>query len=98
MGGLAQILSKYEGGLKGIVAAERRAKKVAAGQHVAATPVDPRPRLRNARARDLSEFAGAGEEFVLLVARRDADGSVAIVGAVETDAALTDKALRKTAV
>lgn len=98
MGGLSEILAKYDGGLKGIVAAERRARKVASGQHVAATPADPRPRLRSARARDLSEFAGAGEEFVLLVARRDADGNVAIVGAVEGDAALTEKALRKTAV
>lgn len=98
MGGLADILGKYDGGLKGILAAERRAKKVAAGQHVAATPVDPRLRLRNARARELSEFAGSGDEFVLLVARRDADGNVAIVGAVEGDAALTEKALRKTAV
>ena len=98
MGGLAQILGQYDGGLKGIIAAERRAKKVAAGQHVAATPADPRPRLRSARKRDLSEFAGIGDEFVLLVARRDADGSVAIVGAVEGDAALTEKALRKTAV
>lgn len=98
MGGLADILANYDGGLKGIVAAERRARKVAAGQHVAATPDDPRPRLRSARKRDLSEFAGAGDEFVLLVARRDADGSVAIVGAVESDAALTEKALRKTAV
>lgn len=98
MGGLATILANYDGGIKGIVAAERRARKVASGQHVAATPVDPRPRLRSARKRDLSEFAGAGDEFVLLVARRDADGSVAIVGAVEGDAALTEKALRKTAV
>jgi hypothetical protein len=98
MGGLADILGNYDGGLKGIIAAERRAKKVAAGQHVAATPADPRPRLRSARARDLSEFAGAGDEFVLLVARRDADGNVAIVGAVEGDAALTEKALRKTTV
>jgi hypothetical protein len=98
MGGLAEMLSNYEGGLKGIVAAERRAKKVAAGQHVASTVADPRPRLRAARKRDLSEFAGAGDEFVLLVARRDADGSVAIVGAVEGDVALTEKALRKTAV
>jgi hypothetical protein len=98
MGGLADILGKYDGGLKGIVAAERRAKKVAAGQHVAAAPVDPRPRLRNARARDLREFAGAGEEFVLLVARRDPQGNVAIVGAVDADAAMTEKALRKTAV
>jgi hypothetical protein len=98
MGGFAEILSKYDGGLKGIVAAERRARKVAAGQHVAAVPVDPRPRLRVARARDLSEFAGSGEEFVLLVARRDANGNVAIVGAVDADAAMTEKALRKTAV
>jgi hypothetical protein len=98
MGALAAILSGYDGGLKAIVAAERRAKKVAAGQHVAATPTDPRPRLRSARARDLSEFAGQGEEFVLLVARREADGSVTIVGSVEGDAALTDKALRKTVV
>ena len=71
---------------------------MASGQHVAATPADPRPRLRSARARDLSEFAGTGEEFVLLVARRDADGNVAIVGAVDADAAMTEKALRKTAV
>ena len=98
MGGLAAILSSYDGGLKGIVAAERRARKVASGQHVATTPADPRPRLRNARVRDLSEFAGPGEEFVLLVARRGADGSIAIVGSVEGDAALTDKALRKTVV
>lgn len=98
MGGLGDILAKYDGGLKGVVAAERRARKVASGQHVVATPADPRPRLRSARARDLSEFAGVGEEFVLLVARRDADGNVAIVGAVEGDAALTEKALRKTAV
>jgi hypothetical protein len=98
MGGLAEILSRHEGGLKGIIAAERRAKKVAAGQHVDVPAADPRPRLRTARARDLSEFAGSGEEFVLLVARRDADGNVAIVGAVDADAALTEKALRKTAV
>jgi hypothetical protein len=97
MGGLAEILGNYDGGLKGIVAAERRARKVASGQHVASVTVDPRPRLRSARVRDLSEFAGSGEEFVLLVARREADGSVAIVGSVEGDAALTDKALRKAA-
>ena len=96
MGGLSSILAGYDGGLKGIVAAERRARKVASGQHVAATPSDPRSRLRAAKARDLSEFAGTGEEFVLLVARREADGSMSIVGSVEFDAAMTDKALRKT--
>jgi hypothetical protein len=95
MGELADILAKHSGGLKGIITAERRARKVAAGTHVAEPKTDPRGRLRSARVRDLSEFAGSGEEFVLLIARREADGSVAIVGAVEGDAALTDKALRK---
>lgn len=95
MGGLADLLGQSEGGLKGLVQAERRARKVASGQHVAPIDNDPRPRLRSARPRDLSEFAGVGEEFVVLVARREADGSVAIVGSVN-DAAITDKALRKT--
>ena len=97
MGGLSKFLGSYDGGLKAIVAAERRARKMASGQNVAAV-ADPRPRLRNARIRDLTEFAGGGEEFVLLVARREADGSVAIVGSVEGDAALTDRALRKTVI
>ncbi len=96
MGTFATILADFDGGLKAIVAAERRAKKIAAGvDPTTAATDDPRARLRSARKRDLSEFAGAGDEFVLLVARRDADGSVAIVGSVQGAAALTEKALRK---
>ena len=96
MGTFATILAGFDGGLKAIVAAERRAKKIAAGVEPATTATDdPRARLRSARKRDLSEFAGAGDEFVLLVARRDADGSVAIVGSVQGDATFTEKALRK---
>ena len=95
MGGLANLLAKHDGGLKAIVSAERRAKKLAAGIALSSASVDPRPRLRSARKRDLREFSGAGDEFVLLVGRREADGSVAIVGAVHGDAALTEKALRK---
>jgi hypothetical protein len=96
IGTFATILAGFDGGLKAIVAAERRAKKIAAGVEPAtAATDDPRARLRSARKRDLREFAGAGDEFVLLVGRRDADGSVAIVGSVQGDAALTEKALRK---
>jgi hypothetical protein len=97
LGGLAELLAKHDGGLKGIVQAERRARKLAKGEVVAPTLADPRPRLRAARARDLSEFAQGAEEFVVLVARRDADGNVVIVGSVE-DAGLTDKVLTKTVV
>ena len=96
-GGLADLLAKHDGGLKGIVQAERRARKLAKGETVTPTLVDPRPRLRAARARDLSEFAQGSEEFVVLVARRGADGNVAIVGSV-VDAGLTDKVLIKTVV
>lgn len=96
MGMFANILAGFEGGLKALVAAQRRAKKIAAdvGPATASTD-DPRARLRSARKRDLSEFAGAGDEFVLLVARRDADGSVGIIGSVQGDAIFTEKALRK---
>ena len=96
MGTFATVLAGFDGGLKAIVAAERRAKKIAAGiEPATAATDDPRARLRSARTRDLSEFAGAGDEFVLLVARRDADGSVAIVGSVQGDAMFTEKALRQ---
>ncbi|CAN1543885.1 hypothetical protein MCEREM21A_01887 [Sphingomonadaceae bacterium] len=96
-GGLADLLTLHDGGLKGIVQAERRARKVARGEHVAPATLDPRPRLRAARARSLSEFANGNDEFVVLVARRDGDGEVVIVGAVE-DSGLTDKVLAKTVV
>ena len=97
LGGLADLLSKHSGGLKGVVQAERRARKVEKGEHVQPVVLDPRPRLRSARARDLAEFAHGSEEFVVLVASRDADGQVAIVGSVD-DAGLTDKVLAKTVI
>ncbi|MEE9432827.1 MAG: hypothetical protein V3V15_01135 [Sphingorhabdus sp.] len=96
VGALADLVSRHDGGLKGIVKAERRARKVARGEHVATTPADPRPRLRNAKLKDLSDFAGPGEEFVILVARRGTDGSLALVGSVGGDAAFTEEALSRT--
>lgn len=93
-GCFADLLASHAGGLKAVVQAERRARKVEKGEHVKPLALDPRPRLRGARARDLSEFAGGGEEFVVLVARRDADGTVAIVGSLD-DAGLTGKVLGK---
>ena len=94
MGQLSEVISKHDGGLKGIVKAERQARKVAKGEHVKPS-FDPRERLRAAPARDLSEFAQGKDEFVVLVARREADGSVVIVGSVEGDKGLTERALNK---
>jgi hypothetical protein len=98
LGGLSDVISGYDGGLKGIVKAERQARKVAKGGHVAAIAIDPRDRLRTAPARDLSEFAGSGDEFVMLIARREADGSISLIGQVAADKAMTEKALHKTVV
>jgi hypothetical protein len=96
MGMLGDLISKHEGGLKGIITAERQARKVASGQHVQVNS-DPRDKLRFAPARDLSEFAGEGDEFLVLVARREADGRLVIVAAVEDDKGLTNKVLSKAA-
>lgn len=97
-GTFGDYISNYAGGLKAIVQAERRARKVARGDHVAPLAVDPRERLRGAATRDLSEFAGPGEEFVVLVARRNDDGSLSLVGAVDGDEAFTEKALNHTVI
>ncbi|APG63543.1 hypothetical protein LPB140_03730 [Sphingorhabdus lutea] len=96
MGAMGGFISGYEGGLKGILKAERMARKVARGGHIAPQKTDPRAKLRTARARNLSEFAGSGDEFILLVARRDDLGELSLVGAVEADQNLTEKALENT--
>ncbi len=97
VGGLADVILGYDGGLKGIVKAERHARKKAKAGNVDAPVADPRVRLRNARARDLQEFAKGSDEFVVLIARRDADGSIVLVGSAEGDKGLTEKALNKAA-
>jgi hypothetical protein len=95
IGELPQLIARFNGGLKGIVKAERLEAKVRRGGHVADKAVDPRNRLRNAQARTLEHFANGSEEFVVLVARREADGSVSVIAAVEADNAFTEKALRQ---
>jgi hypothetical protein len=97
VGDLGDMLARQAGGLKAIVQSERRARKVQKGEHVAPVVSDPRPRLRAARARSLEEFAHGQNEFVVLVARREADGTVSIVGSVD-DGGLTDKVLAKAVV
>jgi len=96
IGTLSGMLESHEGGLKAIIAEERALRREAQAKPVAATRRDPRERLRRAPTRALEDLAPEGEEFVLLVARRDADGSVALIGAVDADAAFTEKALRNT--
>jgi hypothetical protein len=95
VGELPQLIARFNGGLKGIVKAERLEAKVRRGGHVTEQAVDPRNRLRSAQARTLEHFANGPEEFVVLVARREADGSVSVIASVEADQAFTEKALRQ---
>ena len=92
-GTLAALLEAHEGGLKGVVAAERAFRRPPARPDRWA---ELRAELHAAPplARVAIEVAGA-DEFVLLVARREAHG-FDIVAPV-ADQALVDKAIRKSA-
>ncbi len=93
-GALAATLEAYDGGLKGIVQAERRARRP---QPRPDRAEEIRNRLRTAPAFAHVEIEIDGdEEFVLLVARREQGGRLAVVAPV-TDRKLTDQAIRKSA-
>jgi hypothetical protein len=78
-GGLAAYLEGYEGGLKGLVRDERAARKPerpAAPDRFAKARV----KLKQAAAIDETEVATDSDGLAVLVARREADGSLSIVG------------------
>jgi hypothetical protein len=92
-GGFRDYLEGFEGGLKGLVQAERRARRP-----------EPKPEAGEAardllrRARPLGTVpieAPGDDEFVLILARRAPDG-LALLGTV-SDPALTDRAIRRAA-
>ncbi len=98
-GALAEYLEKYDGGLKAVVYAERDARNpqqkvveaVVQDEHVL-------DRLRSAPSRQLDDIDSGDAEFVVLVARRDDNGQLSIVGPVLGDQKLTNKALKQTSV
>jgi hypothetical protein len=92
-GTLAALIEAHEGGLKGVVAAERAHRRPAPK---ADRWAEVRAELHKARPLARVEMEVKGEdEFVLLVARRDA-GGFDIVGNV-SDQDLVDRAIRKSA-
>jgi hypothetical protein len=93
-GAMQPFLEAFEGGLKGVVRAERRERRPEAARD---TGEEARTALRQAPALATVEIDAKGDEFVLLIARREADGRLAIVAPVPEDAALLDRAIRKSA-
>lgn len=97
-GTLDRLLAAADGGLKGIVQAERQARKEAGGQSAAA----PRAlrtslakKLRKLEPVGLAGLAGEGTEFALVMVRRLASGELVVLGEVPDDVALVEKAARK---
>jgi hypothetical protein len=93
MGSFASYIEQADGGLKAIVHAERRARRPAAKPDSGEAA---REALRVARPLGHVDVAAGEDEFVLLVARRDEVGGLAVVAALR-DPALIDRAIRKTA-
>ena len=97
-GELAPFLGQAAGGLKGVVAEERRLKRVESGK---ADAVREAPRealavkLRQLAYAPLDSLSADGAEFALLVARRLPSGEVVLLGEVSDDIALIEKAARK---
>jgi hypothetical protein len=97
-GMLGEFLSEAEGGLKGVVKAERRLRKEEAGKAV--EPIDaPRQalakKLRALPAQDFAELPAEGSEFALVMIRRTDTGEIELIGEVPDDVALIERAARR---
>jgi hypothetical protein len=90
-GELGTFLERHSGGLKGVVQAERRERRPAAKSDPSEAA---RAVLQAAPAIAYVDIEADGEDFVLLVARRDPDGRLAIVAPVRPDASLVSRAIR----
>ncbi|MFC7536437.1 hypothetical protein ACFQPG_03545 [Sphingomonas sp. GCM10030256] len=92
--GFLPFVEQQPGGLKGLVAAEREARRPAAKPD---TRLERgRERLRSSAPRPLGALAGNGE-FALVLVRRSSDGTVEPVSAVE-DMTMLEKAIRRAGV
>ncbi len=97
-GALGEYLCQADGGLKGVVKAERRLRKLEAGKDI--EPLDaPRQalakKLRAMPAKGFEAIAPEGSEFALVMIRRTGDGEVAMIGEVPDDVALVERAARR---
>lgn len=98
IGTLGAFLGGHEGGLKGVVNAERRLRKEESGKLV--EPLDaPRQalarKLRALPAQDFAAIDAAGSEFALVMIRRTDAGDVVMLGEVPDDVALIERAARR---
>jgi hypothetical protein len=97
-GSLGDFLRTAEGGLKGVVKAERRLRRAETGQAV--EPLDaPRhalaKKLRALPGQSFDSLSSEGNEFALVMIRRDENGIIVVLGEVPDDVALVERAGRR---
>ena len=90
-GGFLDLIERQPGGLKGLVAAERLARRPVGAP--ARGDEEARETLRQRPAIALADLA-AGDEFALVLTRRTAAGTYEPIALVD-DAAMTDRAIRR---
>ena len=97
-GGLADLLMQQQGGLKAIVQIERKARRARdEGAEKLCRKHETRQRLRTAPALPVSAVDLGDSEFAVLVARRDADGGLGVIGLIGEDDPAAERILRKIA-
>jgi len=97
-GKLAGFLREAEGGLKGVVQAERRARKEEQGKPAEEKKVvraKLAEKLRAIEALSLAELDEDGAEFALVMIRRNEEGAIEVLGEVPEDIPLVERAARK---
>jgi hypothetical protein len=90
---LPEFLEAQPGGLKAMVAAERKARRP-----VTAPPSHAeiaRAALRKVSPQAMLDLPSDGQEFVLLLARREDDGRLAVIAPIPEEQTLVDRAIRK---
>lgn len=93
-GGFQSWIEGHEGGLKGAVRAERRARRPALKPDRLEAALDS---LRRAEPLARIEVPTEEGEFVLLIARREAEGGLSVVAPGLADKSLVERAIRKNA-
>ncbi|MEO1730166.1 MAG: hypothetical protein AAFR64_05465 [Pseudomonadota bacterium] len=94
-GTLADFLAEADGGLKGVVNAERRLRREESGK-----VVEPENVIREALAQKLRELEAMmleaeGPEFSLVMVRRDAQEGIQVIGELSDDIAMMERAARR---
>ncbi|WP_296717639.1 hypothetical protein [Erythrobacter sp.] len=97
-GSLSRFLGEAEGGLKGVVKAERRLRREEQGKAIEdekGVRAALAKKLRALEALTLEALAADGPEFALVLVRRDAAGNVVVLGELPEDVPQIERAAKK---